>query len=128
MRPICPYCAAESQLVTGALLYPHRNDLWSLHFWHCAPCDAYVGCHKKGLGHGDGTRPLGRLANAELRRAKNQAHAAFDPLWKNRKIRRRDAYDWLAKQLGLPVDRTHIGDFDVETCLRVVEICRQAVL
>lgn len=128
MVPICPYCAAESKLVTGADLYPHRADLADLRFWQCKPCDAYVGCHKKESGQGDGTQPLGRLANAELRRAKSQAHAAFDPRWKMRTMSRSKAYAWLARELGLPVDRTHIGDFDVETCRRVVEICRKTMM
>jgi len=75
-----PYCRAAALLVSGAVLYPHREDLAELKFWQCEPCKAYVGCHRAGVGHGDGSKPLGTLANEELRRARNRAHAAFDPL------------------------------------------------
>lgn len=61
--PTCPYCGKDSVLVNGHVIYPHRPDLLEKKFYWCKPCDAYVGCHP-------GTaNPLGRLANAELRRA-----------------------------------------------------------
>jgi hypothetical protein len=88
-----------------------------------------VGVHK-------GTdKPLGRMANKELRGWKGRAHAAFDPLWK-RKLElyrhegatkgwaRGTGYKWLAGQLGIPAQECHIAMFDVEMCKRVVEVCR----
>lgn len=125
--PTCPYCGADAAFVTGEAIYPHRPDLADRRFWQCKPCDAYVGTHRNSDGE-----PLGRLANADLRRAKRCAHAAFDPLWhaKMRRDRvpkgvaRGAAYQWLADQLGIPASECHIGMFDVETCKRVVEICR----
>jgi len=120
----CPYCHAPARLVSGEAIYPHRVDLYDLKFWQCQPCDAYVGCHKAGAmtdtGRSDGTFPLGRLANAELRRAKSAAHAAFDPLWKSKRMKRRDAYGWLARELGISRDNCHIGMFDVDACRAVV--------
>lgn len=68
----CDYCGDAAKLVTGKAIYPHRPDLFRLHFWQCEPCGAYVGCHKKEGGNGDGTKPLGRIANAELRAAKTR--------------------------------------------------------
>jgi hypothetical protein len=121
---ICPYCAAPAELVAGAIIYPHRSDLAARRFWLCRPCNAWVGCHQAGNGNGDGTRPLGRLADAQLRAAKRAAHAAFDPRWKTRGMTRGRAYAWLAQQLGLPIEATHIGDFDLETCHRVIALCR----
>ena len=126
MKPKCPYCAVDAKLVTGADIYRFRPDLAELRFWKCAPCAAFVGCHKAGNGYGDGTRPLGRLANAALRRAKTQAHAVFDPLWKTRRMTRRTAYSWLAGELGLPVEKVHIGEFDEVLCMRVVQACKMA--
>lgn len=107
----------EVNLVTGKIIYPHRPDLFHKKFWLCKPCDAYVGCH------GESQRPLGRLANSELRRAKMMAHAAFDPLWK-KSGNRKDAYYWLSNQLGIEMKNCHIGEFDVEMCLRVIEVCK----
>lgn len=119
---ICDYCNSEAQLVGGDVIYPHRPDLHRLRFWQCVPCEAWVGCHKGTV------RPLGRLANAELREAKTAAHNAFDPFWKfnefhGQKLKRSQAYKWLAERLGIEVEQCHIGMFDVETCKRVVEIC-----
>jgi len=82
----------------------------------CRTCDAYVGVHK-------GTdRPLGRLADAELRHWRKVAHASFDPLWQLGTFlgRRGDAYRWLAEQMGLPEEKTHIGMFDVSQCQQVI--------
>lgn len=118
----CPYCGSDAEMVGGEEIYPHRTDLASLKFWRCAPCEAYVGCHKPNpkMGH-DGTHPLGRLANAELRKAKWDAHSAFDPLWRDDgPMRRREAYAWLAKGLGIGFEDCHIGEFDVAMCKRVV--------
>ena len=117
----CPYCNQPAALVTGAVIYPHRPDLHHKMFWQCKPCKAFVGCHDKGVGQGDGTKPLGRLANAELRQWKQRAHAAFDPVWKARHMSRRDAYAWLAGQLGIKAEDCHIGMFDVDQCRAVVE-------
>lgn len=123
--PICPYCDNPSRLVGGVSVYRHRKDLALKQFWLCENCDAWVGCH-------DGTiKPLGRLANKELRDAKQRAHAAFDPLWQAKirrdrvpkKVARGAGYKWLAGQLGIDREHCHIGMFDVPTCRRVVDIC-----
>lgn len=118
-RVQCPYCQNRAHFVRGDRLYPHRDDLADLWFWFCASCDAHVGCH------GDTARPKGRLANAELRRARIDAHAAFDPLWESGDMHRGDAYRWLAGQLGIPRKKCHIGNFDVARCRRVVEAAQR---
>lgn len=116
----CPYCGGNVEFVGGSVIYPYRPDLYSKKFYLCEPCGAYVGCHR-------GTdKALGRLANAELRKAKMAAHAAFDPLWTAGIMKRWEAYAWLAEQLGLPRDEAHIGMFDVDMCRRVVEACGAA--
>lgn len=117
---LCPYCGKAASLVGGINIYPHRPDLAEKKFYQCAPCDAYVGCHPGT------TNPLGRLADAELRKAKMAAHAAFDPLWKEGNKKRGSAYAWLCDQLGIEKKDCHIGMFDVEMCRRVVEVCREA--
>ena len=118
---ICPYCNQPASLVDGVTIYPHRPDLYEKKFYLCPPCDAYVGCH------GGTAEPLGRLANAELRAAKIEAHAAFDTRWRGvGRCTRSEAYKWLAGRLGIPWKDCHIGMFDVEQCRRVVEICSEA--
>ena len=116
----CPYCGEAAAFVTGAVVYPHRRDLYGRMFYHCLDCQAWVGTHKGT------TRPLGRLANAELRLAKMDAHAHFDPFWKGRGWKRGRAYAWLAQELGIERSACHIGMFDVLRCRRVVDIVREA--
>lgn len=125
MSVACPYCARPAELVGGNAIYPNRPDLFAKWFWKCSPCGAWVGCHPpvrhpRRPGIGDGTVPMGRLANAELRKAKQAAHAAFDPLWKSRQMTRAAAYAWLAEQLGISVSNCHIGMFDVDGCKAVI--------
>jgi hypothetical protein len=114
----CPYCNSEANLVTGYEIYPHRPDLADLKAWACRPCDAWVGTHKNSPEH----KPLGRLANAELRKAKMAAHAVFDPLWKSGRMSRKEAYSMLSEKMSIPKDQAHIGMFDVDQCRAVVNI------
>lgn len=113
----CPYCRNEAPLVTGREVYPHRPDLFAKRFYACLPCGAWVGCHPGT------TQRLGRLANAEGRRLKMAAHAAFDPRWKEGGTKRKAAYRWLADQLGIDPKRCHIGYFNEDECRRVIEVC-----
>lgn len=114
----CQYCENDAELVTGEEVYPHLPHLHANKIWRCVPCKAWVGCHK-------GTdKPMGRLANAELRKAKMEAHAIFDPIWREGKRTRKEAYQWLAEKLNMPFKKCHIGYFDVDKCNQVVAVCR----
>lgn len=129
MSVICPYCQNPAEYTDSAAVY--RGQSYGM-VYLCRPCDAYVGVHK-------GTdKPLGRMANKDLREWKVKAHAAFDPLWEAKLAKRRrergpeykkvfargSGYKWLAEQLGIERKDCHIGMFDVEQCKRVVEICQ----
>ena len=81
-------------------------------------CDSFVSTHKNGM-------PLGRLANKNLREWKIRAHNAFDPIWKDKKMKRNEAYKWLSEQLGIPEEYTHIGMMSVNSCKKIVSICKQ---
>jgi hypothetical protein len=127
IAPICPYCGKSSVKTTGNAIYPHLPRLAGKTFYQCVPCKAWVGCH-------DGTdKPLGRLADAQLRRAKQDAHAAFDPIWKTlveagmgKSAARSRAYAWLAKELGIERSACHIGEFDLTMCQEIVNIVKRA--
>ena len=92
-NPDCPYCGKTSVLTSSREVYGGRN-FGPIYLCKCVPGYAYVGCHK------DTIKPLGRLADKELRYWKKEAHAAFDHLWKSKKMKRGHAYGWLAEQLG----------------------------
>lgn len=114
---ICNYCGRKAELVDSKEIYGTSYGKMYL----CRRCNAYVGCHK-------GTdRPLGRLADAELRYWKKAAHAVFDPLWRQGRFRgkRKAAYEWLAEQMELPVEQTHIGMFDIAQCKQAIKIVQE---
>lgn len=69
---ICPYCGKPTEYVDSSVIYGRSYGMIYL----CRDCKAYVGVHK-------GTdQALGRLANAELREAKKEAHFYFDQIAK----------------------------------------------
>ena len=109
-------CGRECRLVFGREIYPHRMDLFSRKFWKCDSCAAWVGCHPGG------TRPLGRPANAALRKQRQSVHAAFDPLWKSGTMTRTAAYSKLAEGLGVAKQNCHIGMFDAAQCERALVV------
>jgi len=113
----CPYCRAPALLCTGTQVYPHRPDLRHKLFYRCEPCRAWVGCHPNT------TTALGRLANAELRAAKQRVHAVFDPHWRSAGNRTRSkAYARLASELEIPASECHVGMFDVAMCERAIAV------
>lgn len=115
MKILCNYCGGATEYVDSSIVYRRSYGM----IYYCRPCHAWVGVHR-------GTnRPLGRLANAELRHWKKLAHAAFDPIWKNGIMQRSTAYGWLSTQLGTPRDQTHIGMFDVAQCKQVIHVCKE---
>lgn len=123
---ICDYCGQPAVLLKDSASLYHGRDFGPV--WHCAPCEAWVGCHKNSPTFA----PLGRLANAFLRAHKQLAHAAFDPLWEaklrrdgcSKSAARKAAYAWLAGKMGIPVGECHIGMFDAARCMEAVRICR----
>lgn len=113
MNVTCPYCGQEAKLVDSATIYSRSYGM----IWDCRPCDAYVGTHKSSSNHA----PLGRLANAELRHWRKQAHAAFDRLWRDTTLLRREAYVLMQQIMGMTAAEAHIGQFDVEQCKQLIE-------
>jgi len=126
---LCPYCLKIPEFVDSACVY-HGSSYGMVYF--CRDCSAWVGVHK-------GTqKSLGRLANSELRKAKNKAHTYFDPITKDGLINRlwvqyisgmsnrNKAYWWLSKKMKIKKDYCHIGMFDLEQCAKVVSVCEAA--
>lgn len=130
----CDYCGGTATLMLSSAKLYRGRDFGPVWFCGCEASGggAWVGTHINSPIH----KPLGRLANADLRKAKQAAHAAFDPLWKARQMRdkregkkgsknhaRGDGYYWLSQQLGIRFEDCHIGMFDVAMCQRVVQVC-----
>lgn len=103
----CPYCNGQAILKDSSIVYGRSYGM----IWICEnypKCDSFVGTHKATL------KPLGTLANAELRALRIKCHAEFDKLWKEKNFKRQTAYKHLAK--FMKIDEPHFGEFTKEQC------------
>ena len=119
----CNLCNGKVIYTSNAILY--GREYGSGKIYYCTKCKAYVSTHKP--------RPkeaMGILANAEMRKLKNECHEIFDLKWKNQSTSkkryqaRKNAYRELAKQLGIKEEECHFGYFDKDMLLaskRVLE-------
>ncbi len=116
MKIFCTGCAAyvEARLTDGSEMYPHREDLWSLIFWVCDTCHAFVGTHKKS------NKPLGFLATPEVKTWRKNIHAILDPLWKGHKISRGRAYAYISHRIGRTYHTAEI--YNVEEGKKIYKI------
>lgn len=92
--PICPNCQKIAQEVKTK--YGLRNkccDLWS---WDRHP-----------------------LVDAETHAARNEAHKAFDNLWKSGATSRGNSYRLLREALGISKEQCHMKLMDAATAKRV---------
>lgn len=112
----CPYCGQAAELVDSSAVYRRSYGM----IWMCQPCGAYVGVHSNSPTHA----PLGTLANKELRLLRNQVHSKFDPLWRTGKMKRTQAYAWLAKKLNISQERCHVAMMDESRCRLALEILK----
>lgn len=109
---ICPYCKKEAVWCENKAIYG-KNYGASYMCYLCEPCNAYVGCHNNGK------RPLGTMANKELREWRIKAHNHIDPIWKNGEKSRKYVYRQLRHQLGKEI---HIGESGIEMCKKIINV------
>lgn len=110
-KVLCPYCPWEkAEWGDNSRIYG-RNFGKSYKCYLCTKCGAYVWCHKNSR------KPLGTLANKELRGLRMQAHALFDPMWQSGKMTRKNAYTMLSDHFGHEV---HIGESNEEKCKEII--------
>lgn len=118
----CPYCTGFASLQSSAIIY--GKNIGKMYICNAYPrCDSYVGAHRGSL------KPLGTLANKELRQWRIKTHEEFDSLWSkytNRKRARSIEYSKLSKHLGILNVDCHIGGFDIEICKEVIEYAQNA--
>lgn len=116
---VCPFCKGQVNLISNAEIYGQEYG-WPLTYC-CEECGARVGTH-----HGTDI-PLGTLADEATQKARKEAHAAFDLLWRGKTPwHRAQAYRALSRAMG--VRSAHISWFDANQCRRVVDLCRSGAL
>lgn len=108
----CPYDGTPAEWVNNSRIYGKSYGK-SYMCWLCPTCGAYVGCHNNTR------KPLGTMANRELRNWRMHAHSHIDPIWKDGALPRGVVYAILHEQFGRPI---HIGEADIETCKKIIEL------
>lgn len=111
-KVICPYCGKEAVWCENKEIYG-KNYGNSYMCYLCKNCNAYVGCHQNT------ERPLGTMANKELRELRIKCHRNFDKLWKSKYLKRWEAYKYLSELME--VTDAHIGNFTKEECLILLD-------
>ena len=109
----CPYCGKKAELVDSVEIYSKSYGM----IWMCFSCDAYTGVHKSSKSF----QPLGTLANQELRGLRQRTHHLFDPMWRDGKMSRTEAYDWLARKMNIDKKKCHVAMFSKQQCKQAIE-------
>lgn len=114
----CGYCGTRPKLVTSKEFYGRD---YGTNVYLCKNCNAYVTTHRFS------TKPMGTLANEELRKLRIKCHNYFDPFWRMGCVTRDEAYEWLSIVMDLPPEKAHIGMFDEEQCRKLLDILQKGV-
>ena len=115
-KPVyCPYCNREAERISNEFLYGkvYGNGM----AWDCRHCDAFTGCSDDG-------RPIGALANKELRMARKKARAhveSFVTGQVDEKSVRNMVYASLTRYLGISRQVCAIGRFNLDMCQRTMD-------
>lgn len=103
---ICNLCGGKVEYIPNSLIF--GRSYGSGYCYRCTYCGAYVGTHKTNP-----KKPLGILADEEMRQLRRQCHSLFDAKWINPKERRK-AYQKLAEMMGIPLEDCHFAKFNKE--------------
>ena len=112
----CPYCGSPVVYRSADGIYKENKNNVMLYVCSNYPkCDAYVRVHP-------GTnKPVGSMANQQLRVLREKAHKAFDKIHKSGIMTKQEAYYWLANLIDAPLSEAHIGYLREYYCQKVLE-------
>lgn len=98
---ICNICGSTNvNLVSNSYIYGKEYGKYP-YVYLCSNCKAYVGVHPNN-------KPLGILADDEMRTLRKQCHDLFDKKW-NTKKERTEQYNVLGSKLGLEKGKCHFS-------------------
>ena len=116
----CPYCGGLAGLRPAEYVYGERNLNPDNYLYVCSgypSCDSYIGVHKKSM------RPMGTLANGDLRHKRIEAHRALNKVVQAGVMTKHGAYIWLQNRLCLREKDMHIGMFSEYRCEETIREC-----
>lgn len=108
LTKVCPYDGEQVQYRESSAAFYAGKDYGPIYV--CPKCFARVGVNKlTGAPHGT-------VANGRLRDLRKRCYQSFDLLWREGRMNRGQAYDWLARIMGVDKDMARIGLFDEAQC------------
>ncbi|MED5607824.1 zinc-finger-containing protein [Pseudomonas sp. JH-2] len=113
-------CGGQVVLMNNSAIYGREYGDWP-YVYACTAvgCGRYVGLHP------DTDLPLGTLADKPLRDARNRCKKPFERIWREDWMRRKEAYAWLAQDMGISTEECHFGLFSTQQCEQAKQLCDQ---
>lgn len=112
----CNLCGGNVEYIPNSMIY--GKSYGSGWCYRCSQCKAFVGTHKTNP-----LKPLGVLADKEMRILRMKCHKILDSTWKTPNERTK-AYDDLAVRLGYEKGDCHfswMSKEELKTALAVLE-------
>lgn len=118
------HCGSPAHLQSNSVLYGKEYGNGKAYI-----CDRFPACRGSVGVHPNG-KPLGSIPDDETKGLRRQLHATIDHLWMNRphnqrKKYRGKVYGWLRHITGMTAEECHIGNFDEDTCRRVLTLIEE---
>jgi len=111
----CPDCGAPVELRSADGIYKSNPNGTMLYVCRNYPkCDNYVRTHPGTI------LPVGTLANARLRKLRNEAHYYFNQLYESGALSKDEAYNLLTNIVQAPRSKAHIGNLGEFYCMQVI--------
>lgn len=117
----CPYCGGKPKYISGNKLYNKNIGM----IYVCENCDAYIGVY------GSTKRPLGRLANSELRKKKQETNYYINAIiqkavkkGQHRSEAKKSTLKWLGNNLEVDVTHMQTNMFDIDLCEETIKLCK----
>ena len=115
-----PYCGAPATVRSASEIYGGSDSRGRLYV-----CSNYPRCNAYARMDPCTGRPMGELANGDLRHKRIVAHRRFDRLWQEGVMSRDAAYRWLADYFSIPLGDAHIARFSEYRCDELIRKCDQ---
>ena len=120
---ICPYCGKKAVLRPASYLYGEKRIFTpETMFYVCSgypDCNAYVSANQKNH------RPLGIMADGELRNLRIKTHRALREIWTQGYMTKNSTYHWLSGKLALPEKETHVAMFSTYRCRETIRLANE---